>query len=343
MRITWLTKKPAPSKVEYGTSPGVYTSTVEGTTMRYGFTIFYKSGYIHRVVIGPLKPNTVYYYRCSGDRSREFSLKTTPAQLPIQFVLAADIGRSETSHKTLDYISKSSYNILLLPGDLSYANSDQKYWDSFGRMVEPLASQRPWMVIEGEEDIDDSDFHKTMFTAYNSRWMMPYEESGSSSNMYYSFNVANAVHVIMLGSYSDHNPGSNQYTWLERDLKKVDRKTTPWIVVLFHEPWYSYGIPNRLKYQQMRMDIEHLLYDVRVDIVFSAHVHSYQRYTRVYDWEANKCGLVYITVGSAGNHGDLYSVDTDYTDGRNFIYRESSFGHGQFNVMNSTHAQWIWL
>jgi hypothetical protein len=32
--------------------------------------------------------------------------------------------------------------MLLLPGDLSYADFIQQRWDSYGRLVEPLASAR---------------------------------------------------------------------------------------------------------------------------------------------------------------------------------------------------------
>lgn len=43
---------------------------------------------------------------------------------------------------------------------------------------------------------------------------MPYAESGSNSNLYYSFEVA-GVHVIMLGSYTDYDRYSDQYNWLK--------------------------------------------------------------------------------------------------------------------------------
>jgi hypothetical protein len=43
---------------------------------------------------------------------------------------------------------------------------------------------------------------------------MPFEESGSSSNLYYSFEVAGA-HIVMLGSYDDYDVYSEQYKWLK--------------------------------------------------------------------------------------------------------------------------------
>lgn len=87
MRISWITDDPTPSIVDYGTSPGVYSSSANGTSSSYRY-ITYNSGEIHNVVIGPLNPNTVYYYRCSSNSARQFSFKTPPAQLPVKFAIA---------------------------------------------------------------------------------------------------------------------------------------------------------------------------------------------------------------------------------------------------------------
>lgn len=87
MRITWITDdKHVPSLVEYGRAPGVYdaSATGEDTTYRY---FFYKSGTIHHVKIGPLDPDTVYYYRCGG-ADDVYSFKTPPAALPVEFAIA---------------------------------------------------------------------------------------------------------------------------------------------------------------------------------------------------------------------------------------------------------------
>ncbi|KAK9291038.1 hypothetical protein L1049_009222 [Liquidambar formosana] len=238
MRISWITEDRAPAIVEYGTSPGVYGSSAMGNTSSYKF-ITYKSGKIHDVVIGPLNPNTVYYYRCSLDSSRAFSFKTPPAQLPIKFAITADLGQSGWTNSTLQHIAASNYDVLLLPGDLSYADLLQPQWDSFGRLLEPLASQRPWMVTQGNHEIEKIPvIHPHAFTSYNARWHMPFEESVSDSNLYYSFDVA-SVHVVMLGSYTDFDPQSAQYAWLQADLGKVNRSRTPWLVVLIHAPWYN--------------------------------------------------------------------------------------------------------
>lgn len=110
---------------------------------------------------------------------------------------------------------------------------------------------------------------------------MPYEESNSSSNLYYSFEVA-GVHVVMLGSYTDFSPGSDQYLWVQADLKSVDRRKTPWLIVVVHAPWYNSNEAHQGESASvdMKKDLEDLIYGARVDAVFAGHVHAYERFVR---------------------------------------------------------------
>lgn len=213
MRVTWITNdKSAPSVVEYGTAPGRYNFVTQGESTSYSY-LLYSSGKIHHTVIGPLEDNTVYYYRCGGE-GPEFQLKTPPSQFPITFAVAGDLGQTGWTKSTLEHIDQCKYDVHMLPGDLSYADYIQYRWDTFGELVQPLASARPWMVTQGNHEKESIPVFKEGFSSYNARWKMPYEESGSTSNLYYSFEVAGA-HIIMLGSYTDYDEYSDQYNWLK--------------------------------------------------------------------------------------------------------------------------------
>ncbi|KAJ4731234.1 Purple acid phosphatase [Rhynchospora pubera] len=341
MRVSWITKRDAPATVEYGTSPGKYSSSANGNTTSYSY-LLYKSGQIHDVIIGPLDPDTVYYYRCSGSSSKEFSFKTPPSNLPINFVVVGDLGQTGWTQTTLDHIGAMPYDMLLLPGDLSYVDYFQSYWDNFGRLVEPLASARPWMVTQGNHEIEKIPLiHPKPFVAYNARWTMPFSLSSSPSNLFYSFDVASSVHVIMLGFYADYGTDSDQYKWLQSDLAKVDRNKTPWLIALIHAPWYNTNEAHQNEGEDMRRAIEPLLHGAGVDVVFAGHVHAYERFTRVYNQKADPCGPVHITIGDGGN---IEGLAKNYQSPQPAIslFREASFGHGRFYVVNSTHALWTW-
>ncbi|GAB2300705.1 Probable purple acid phosphatase 20 [Dionaea muscipula] len=235
--------------------------------------------------------------------------------------------------------------MLLVPGDLSYADYWQPRWDSFGRLVSSLASQRPWMVTTGNHDVELIPGINISFKAYNARWHMPFEQSGSTSNQYYSFNVASAgVHVIMLGSYTGFDQNSNQYLWLQGDLQSVNRSKTPWVFVLLHAPWYNTNSAHQGEFESvgMKASMEKLLFSTgKVDVIFAGHVHAYERFARVYDGQANNCAPMYINIGDGGNREGLA---TKYMDPQPAIslFREASFGHGQLQVFNETTALWSW-
>ncbi|XP_057777881.1 purple acid phosphatase 22-like [Salvia miltiorrhiza] len=340
MRVSWITDEKSQSVVEYGKAPGEYSAASSGEeTTSYQY-FFYRSGEIHHVKIGPLEPSTTYYYRCGGG-GQEFSFRTPPSAFPVEFAVAGDLGQTEWTESTLAHLGSRDYDVFLVPGDLSYADTQQPLWDSFGRLVEPYASGRPWMVTAGNHEIETFPIiYPHGFKAYNARWLMPYQEANSQSNLYYSFDVAGA-HVLMLASYTDFDADSDQYAWLLADLASVDRAKTPWIFALIHAPWYNTNSAHKGEAETMRVAMEDILYKARVDVVFAGHVHAYERFTRVYDNKADQCGPVHVTIGDGGNREGLATTFENPSPSIS-IYREPSFGHGRLRVLNNTHAHWSW-
>ncbi|XP_051135312.1 purple acid phosphatase 18-like [Andrographis paniculata] len=339
MRITWVTMNAhSPSIVEYGTSPHNYSFRAQGYSASYNY-LLYTSGTIHHTVIGPLEDSALYHYRCGGE-GPEFQLRTPPSQLPITFAVVGDLGQTEWTKSTLDHIEQCKYDVLLLPGDLSYADYVQRSWDTFGELVQPLASSRPWMVTQGNHEEERIPLLEHSFKSYNARWKMPYEESASGSNLYYSFEVA-GVHAIMLGSYTDYDENSEQYAWLKADLAKVDRKRTPWLIALFHVPWYNSNEAHQGEGDSMKASMEKLLHAAGVDVMLAGHVHAYERTGRVYNDKRDPCGAVHITIGDGGNREGLANA---YLNPRPewSIFRDASFGHGELTIVNSSHALWSW-
>ncbi|BBH01112.1 purple acid phosphatase 18, partial [Prunus dulcis] len=315
MRVTWITyDKSAPSIVEYGTSSGKYSSVAQGESTSYSY-LLYRSGKIHHTVIGPLEHGTFTFINVED---KVLSFSSRPLQLNFQLLLP-----------WLEIWDK-------LDGqNLSYADYMQSRWDTFGELVQPLASARPWMVTQGNHEKENIPLLKDGFASYNSRWKMPYEESGSS------------VHAIMLGSYTDYDEYSDQYRWLKADLSKVDRQKTPWLVALFHVPWYNSNKAHQGEGDSMMAAMEPLLYAASVDIVLAGHVHAYERtykfgaFKTCESGKSDTCGAVHITIGDGGNREGLAHKYINPSPEWS-VFREASFGHGELKIVNSTHAFWTW-
>jgi hypothetical protein len=52
--------------------------------------------------------------------------------------------------------------------------------------------------------------------------------------------VANVASIITLNNYifdDDFTAASAQFQWFKSVLPKVDRTRTPWLIVMWHNPW----------------------------------------------------------------------------------------------------------
>nr|AEE99725.1 PAPhy_b3 [Triticum aestivum] len=368
----------------------------------------YTSGIIHHVRLQGLEPGTKYYYQCGdpaipGATSAVHAFRTMPAvgprSYPGRIAVVGDLGLTYNTTSTVEHMASNQPDLVLLLGDVSYANlyltngtgtdcyscsfakstpiheTYQPRWDYWGRYMESVTSTTPMMVVEGNHEIEQQIGNKT-FAAYSARFAFPSKESDSFSPFYYSFD-AGGIHFIMLAAYAAYSKSGEQYRWLEKDLAKVDRSVTPWLVAGWHAPWYSTYKAHYREAECMRVAMEELLYSYGLDIVFTGHVHAYERSNRVFNYTLDPCGAVHISVGDGGNrekmattHADdpgrcpePLSTPDDFMGGFcafNFTsdpaagsfcwdrqpdysaYRESSFGHGILEVKNETHALWKW-
>lgn len=57
----------------------------------------------------------------------------------------------------------------------------------------------------------------------------------------------------------------------------MDRDRTPWLIVLFHVPWYNSNKAHQCEGDDMKAAMEPLLHAAGVDMVFAGHVHAYER------------------------------------------------------------------
>mmetsp|Transcript_35078 Transcript_35078/g.105782 ORF Transcript_35078/g.105782 Transcript_35078/m.105782 type:complete len:462 (+) Transcript_35078:31-1416(+) len=366
--VSWLSNKSKTSTVKYGTSSGSYPHSASGDEGEsYSFqsayiTELYTSGLIHHVTLYDLAPNTKYYYvagSTEGGFSAEFSFSTVGPSVqpePFSFAVMGDLGQTGNSSKTVAHILDGTYTYAMIVGDLSYADSawkarsaeepcTQERWDTWGRFIEPLAATVPLMVAPGNHEVEQDGAPpatQTEFLAFQKRFKMPSEPSfAHDGNLYFSYDAA-GVHFVMLNSYMDYNASSDQYTWLERDLKAVDRSVTPWVVVSMHAPWYNSNQHHHDEVQElgMRLAMEGMLNDHSVDLVLAGHVHAYERMYNVKDNVTNPAGPVYINIGDGGNREGPcpeYFQQPSWS-----AFREAAFGHGELQVANSTHMHWAW-
>merc|ERR1719174_843738 len=236
-----------------------------------------------------------------------------------------------TSRLVGHLLDKENAHAVVHFGDIAYAVGYLSEWDEFMQQISPVASRIPWMTSIGNHEVgwsgSDSVFNGTLNTAMDSggecgvafmkrfpfsMQPLPANTHLSNASPWYSFNVGH-THFTMLSSEHDFTIGSPQWQWMVSDLAKVDRSSTPWLVVTSHRGMYLAsdfdGDTNVAKLLQEHVEPQLLKYGV--DIFLAGHHHSYQRFCKLnkgkcVDGQSGEHGIYHFIVGMAGyDHSEI--------------------------------------
>jgi len=93
-----------------------------------------------------------------------------------------------------------------------------------------------------------------------------------------------------------------QLAWLREDAARSQKQ---WKIVLIHKDVLQYRIHNRPERQEGISDVGEVfmpLFDeLGIDIVFTAHLHTYRNRGHIHDFRRDSRGPLYILTGVAGN------------------------------------------
>ena len=155
--ISWLTNATgAQSLVRWGLASGALGKSVSGAAGKPFVCGAYTSGAVHTVNVSGLPLATRIFYTVGDDAtgvSSERSFVTSPgagASYPYVFGVMGDPGQTINSNSTFNHLAANpAIGSVFITGDLSYADGDMPRWDSWGRLIDPLASTVPTMVASG--------------------------------------------------------------------------------------------------------------------------------------------------------------------------------------------------
>jgi 3',5'-cyclic AMP phosphodiesterase CpdA len=273
------------------------------------------------------------------NKLRSFTTAPVPGPgNPLRLAIIGDLGQVPHSEETITRVlqSISEIDAVILAGDLAYTGGDQEHWDTFFDFLDdyPVAEMVPLHICPGNHDVDKLEDDSRIFLAYEHRFRMPrikpaelglwegsfvdahppYPLPYEYGNAYYAYTYGPA-RMIMLSAYTSMEPDSLQYKWLAEELESVDRSITPWLLVTIHTPFYNtFDLHRKDKHAlQGKEHFEPLFVRHKVNLIFSGHIHTYQRTANVAFGEVVPDGPIYITIGAGGHDckGPFFSEEPE--------------------------------
>ncbi len=293
--VMWETDEPCPGSLRYQREGHWYTVSHEDSVT------------IHELRIEGLDPGEELPYQVSSQlgpdtvTSEIFQLTTAPAEgSPFKMVVWGDShGGFSTILTTLVTGNGASDGMLGFEPDLMVCvgdavDSGSQYWQwgtGLLDQIQPLASSTPYFEAIGNHEGDSHWFYDYLDQPGNEHWFA------------LSYGAARLVFIDTNYSFST---GSEQNDWIREELSSEEAQDARWLLVFHHHPPYS-EIYEESKYAQIRSYLVPLYEAAGVDVLFTGHIHDYERGI----WTPEDTGRRIVYLQTSGGGGTLWWDEYD--------------------------------
>ena len=308
----------ADAVIEYRLEGAEKTQTIGATDK--AFTDDGSTTYIHEATLTGLTPNTKYEYRVgygTDRRSDWYRLETAGAS--VYDVLIYPDSQSGDYSQWEEIVKNSALRtprtaLYISMGDLVDNGEHAYQWRTWLNSIRPLSANVPLATTLGNHEMYTLDWKMREPYAYLNYFAVPPNGNEIFNRRYYSYDFGD-VHYVVLDTmlyesnhednHDTHHPDlyDVQVQWLRQDLTANTKK---WIVVLMHRDPFQYAFDRSDANRAVGFDDEGVLFmpifdEFNVDLVLSAHLHSYRNRGHVRNFERDASGPLYILTGIAGD------------------------------------------
>ena len=308
----------ADAVIEYRLEGAEKTQTIGATDK--AFTDDGSTTYIHEATLTGLTPNTKYEYRVgygTDRRSDWYRLETAGAS--VYDVLIYPDSQSGDYSQWEEIVKNSALRtprtaLYISMGDLVDNGEHAYQWRTWLNSIRPLSANVPLATTLGNHEMYTLDWKMREPYAYLNYFAVPSNGNEIFNRRYYSYDFGD-VHYVVLDTmlyesnhednHDTHHPDlyDVQVQWLRQDLMANTKK---WIVVLMHRDPFQYAFDRSDANRAVGFDDEGVLFmpifdEFNVDLVLSAHLHSYRNRGHVRNFERDASGPLYILTGIAGD------------------------------------------
>jgi len=257
---------------------------------------------------------------------RTFTVAARPGPSDtVRIAFLADWGRETDSWKVLDQVIAQKPDLVIVGGDLSYANGVSAKWDDWFTHIEPLAARVPVMVALGNHEALCADAQGDL--APCEREQQEFDEhirapSSTGPPHTYAFDWGPA-RFLALDTEAYHvdetqaaAPGdAHQQADYARAALASTPSDEPWRIAYYHRSPYSSNTGDGGSDTKARDALLPILQAGGVQLSLSGHVHAYERTYQLQDgnvvgtgpgFDARTQGIVFVDSGGGGRslYGD---------------------------------------
>ena len=308
----------ADAVIEYRLEGAEKSQTIGATDK--AFTDDGSTTYIHEATLIGLTPNTKYEYRVgygTDRRSDWYRLETAGAS--VYDVLIYPDSQSGDYSQWEEIVKSSALRnprtaLYISMGDLVDNGEHAYQWRTWLNSIKPLSANVPLATTLGNHEMYTLDWKMREPYAYLNYFAVPPNGNERFNRRYYSYDFGD-VHYVVLDTmlyesnhednHDTHHPDlyDVQIQWLRQDLTANTKK---WTVVLMHRDPFQYAFDRPGANRAVGFDDEGVLFmpifdEFNVDLVLSAHLHSYRNRGHVRNFDRDASGPLYILTGIAGD------------------------------------------
>ena len=278
------------------------------------FTDNGKTTYVHTVILKNLKPGTEYEYRLGygNRRSQWYRLNTANSHNHYKALIFPD--SQSAKYKVWEDVAMPAWQrnrdarFFITMGDLVDNGEHAYQWNEWFTRIGPMSTRIPAAPVLGNHETYTMDWKVRVPQAYLHYFQLPEGAPEAYKNQFYSFDYGDVHYVVLntqMREMKDFYPNllQDQLAWFKADMEKSKKK---WNVVLMHKDVLRYGFltrktPREEGFSEEGKVLMPLFDKYKVDVVLTAHLHTYRNRGHIYDFKRDTKGPLYILTGVAGD------------------------------------------
>lgn len=266
----------------------------------------------YEATLNDLISGQTYEYRIITDNgASEWISFKTPSEDKFTALIFPD--SQSADYSSWENLAQSAYefnkdaDFFVNMGDLVDNGQDHTQWEAWFRALDNVEEHIPCAPVLGNHECYDYNWKERLPESYLKYFPVPTNASENFDRYYYSFDAGPCHFMVLSTEWNEIDPfkqglKDEEVEWLQKDAVQTSK---PWKIVMMHRDVLQYRISKRPErkegFSDAGMTFMPLFDKLNIDIVFTAHLHTYRNRGIIRDWNRSEKGPYYILTGLAGD------------------------------------------